>query len=99
MTQTEILQNQGEALSPRLKWMLRKGIQCEHNARANMLRDPEPWEAWVGDRESALDAALFAMENLDEDPCRHPLFCSGETPDAALCNLARENGWKLWNEE
>ena len=46
--------------------------------------DEDPWNAWVGD----------LSEAIEDDR-----VCTGMTEDDALCDLARQLGLRLWNEE
>lgn len=91
----ELFQQWEEVLSPQRKWMQRR---CIHVGRQRIKGLAEPWEAWVGhDREAAV---LAAMEpTFDEEAIRHKMFCTGQSRDDALANLAEANGWRLWNEE
>lgn len=69
--------------SPRLVWMREHDVQVGRYVRDDGQGQPV-WYAAIGDEESASD---------DESEIAY-----GDTEDEAIVNLAKVNGWRLWNE-
>lgn len=80
--------------SPRLRWMKRHDVKTKK--RTDLNRDVEPWEAWTGEYDFALEETLKGVKCY---PDASPFLAWGKTEDDALLHLAENNGWKLWNEE
>ena len=77
-----------QSMSPRLLWMVEHGIRTMINRRG----DVEPWEAFVGDRTTAI-------EDTASNAHFSKLIQWGASEDYALYKLAVINGWPLWNEK
>ena len=79
--------------SPRLKWLKKHDVKTQHRPGINVGDEDKfgnalwPWEAGTshGLSPERIDAGTFSQ--------------GGETEDEAIANLAKWQGWKLWNEE
>lgn len=76
--------------SPRQKWIKKHRVQVQHTDLDGQDEDEfsgerlYPWVAFVG---------------VNVWPKPEKLCGYGDTKDDALAALARNQGWKLWNEE
>lgn len=80
------------ALSPRLQWMHRHGVGTREHTNGE---SPSRWEAWIGNYADSLFSAT--MSDIDMDYAS--MFVWADSEMEALEELAKRNGWKLWNEE
>lgn len=85
-----------ETLSPRLAWLKKHEIKTLH--RDDLSDEAGRWEAYVGEYQFAIDET-FADRESGFYPDESPFLAWGETEDDAILELAKNNGWKLWNEE
>lgn len=85
-----------ETLSPRLVWMRRHEIKTLH--RDDLPEKAGQWEAYIGDYQTAVDKTINDTEARFY-PDESPYLAWGETEEDAVLELAKNNQWKLWNEE
>jgi hypothetical protein len=78
-----------EQLSPRRKWMLAHNVTTVYSAELEDIDDP--WCAFVGGMDELSTHGL----RMEEDG----RLKYGQTENEAICELAKQQGWKLWNEE
>lgn len=81
-----------ESLSPRLKWIKKHGLRVAFNKR--LKTEPEPYEAWTGDKQKAILRQVVEAEGI-----YGPFYSIGASEDEALFWMAKANSWPLWNEE
>lgn len=80
------------SMSPKLRWLKKHNVTVERNQR--LADDEELWEAWVWQRNDAIQQQEEFFEGLSG-----PYFAAANTEDEALYKLAVANEWRLWNEE
>ena len=69
--------------SPRLRWFAKHGVQT-HFCKEVDPDETEPWSAWSGDLQTAIDKDTIVL---------------GLTEDDVLCAWAKANNVRMWNEE